>query len=398
MPVLGCGGKLLLQREAPQPCVLLSDGFDWSNNTIDLDCAEEGYWSGDRICLQAPGGLPIADNNVPGSINGVATYFGGTWFVGPNRDHITSNDHAFYKTASEEYPSGKAGDNANFYFIGGDTDGDGNIDGDDLITDRCYYIHVDSLGRISFYDTRCEALLGDPDDRVDLINTDFDYITVAPYGSTEYHNAIWQCHPEIGEYLQSDVQENLVIPIDSICDHPPDYALPANTATPEYGNAQLKPRGSNQGQPAPYWQIMCGIREWSLELDAPSVDTTSVGEKFGEAVKSLVTGGGSIDFFVEKQCCDDEISDGLTIMQLLLMTEKGSKASAEFYLISRSADGTACDTRTTCGDCGDLPGSLYYSTDILVTRNAVNMRPTELVAMTGNFVTTGEIRLLSTPD
>ena len=29
---------------------------------------------------------------------------------------------------------------------------------------------------------------------------------------------------------------------------------------------------------------MCEIREWSLELDAPAVDTTGVGEKFGESV------------------------------------------------------------------------------------------------------------------
>ena len=323
MPVLGCGGKLLLKREAPPPCVLLPDGFDWNSNTIDLDCAEEGYWTGDHICLQAPGGLPIADNNVPGSINGVATYFGGTWFVGPNRDHITSNTDDFYKKGTEAYPAGSAADAANFYFIGGDSDGDGDVDGDDAITDRCYYIHIDELGRVSFYESRCAALQGDPDDRVDLINVNFDYITIAPYGSTQYQNAIWQCQAEIGEYLQSDIQENLVIPIDSICDHPPEYELPANTTSPEYVNAQLNPRGSQQGKPAPYWQIMCAIREWSLELDAPSVDTTSVGEKFGEAVKSLVTGGGSIDFFVDRTCLDEEQGDGLMIMQLLLMTEKG---------------------------------------------------------------------------
>ena len=140
---------------------------------------------------------------------------------------------------------------------------------------------------------------------------------------------------------------------------------------------------------------MCGIREWTLELDAPSVDTTSVGEKFGEAVKSLVTGGGSVDFFVDKTCCDDETGDSFVLMQLLLMTENGSKAHAEFYLVDRTGDGAGCDSGDSCGDCGALPGSLYYSTDILVTRNAINMRPTDLVAMTGNFVTTGEIKLLA---
>jgi hypothetical protein len=398
MPVLGCGGKLLLKREAPDPCVIRPGGFDWNSNTVDLECYGDGYWTGDRICLQAPDGLPILDNGVPGTLDGVATYFGSTWFLGPNRDHIDANDDEFYKQGTEDYPDGQENDAANFYFIGGDTNGDGTIDDNDLITDRCYYIHVDELGRISFYDTRCEALLGDPDDRVDLQPLSFDYILIGPCGSQEYQNALWACYQAIGDYLESDIQENLVVPIDSICDHPPDYELPENTTSPEYGNAQVNPRGSKQGNHCPYWQIMCGIKEWTLELDAPSVDTTAVGEKFGEAVKSLVTGGGSIDFFVEKQCCEEEIGDGLLIMQLLLMTEKGSKAHAEFYLIDRGASDTACDTRTTCGDCGDLPGSLYYSTDILVTRNAINMRPTDLVAMTGNFVTTGEIKLLATPD
>ena len=393
MPVLGCGGQLRLRREAPDPCVIRPGGVDWNSNTIEIDCTDS-YWTGDHICLQSPDGLPIVDNNVPGSRDGVATYFGATWYLGPNRDHITASTHEFYKTASEEYPKDKKGDAANFYFIGGDTDGSGTIDDNDLITDRCYYIHVDELGRISFYTSHCAALVGDPDARVDLVNLGFDYIIIAPYGSQEYQNAIWQCQEAIGEYLQSDVQENLATPIDSICDHPPEYELPANTTTPDFANAQVNPRGAKQGRPAPYWQIMCGIREWSLELDAPSVDTTSVGEKFGESVKSLVTGGGNIDFFVERNCIADDKGDSMMLMQLLLMTEKGSKASAEFYLIQRDEDGKGCSS----GGCGALPGDLYYATDIMVTRNAVNMRPTQLVAMTGSFVTTGAIRLLTTHD
>ena len=393
MPVLGTGGQLKLKRDAPDPCVLLPGGFDWNTNTVDLDCTES-YWTGDHVCLQGPSGLPIVDNNVPGAIDGVATYFGGSWYVGPNRSHITSNTDDFYKKGTEAYPAGQQADAANFYFIGGDTNGDGTINDNDLIVDRCYYIHVDELGRISFYNSRCEALIGDPDGRVDLVPLDFDYITIAPHGSQQYQNAIWQCQPQIGAYIQSDIQENLAMPIDSICDHPPDYEQPENTTTPDFANAQIRPRGQQQGKPQPYWQVMCGIREWSLELDAPSVDTTAVGEKFGESVKSLVTGGGNIDFFVERQCLPEGVGDNMLIMQLLLMTEKGSKASAEFYLIQRDEDKQG----PSPGKCGDLPGDLYYATDILVTRNAVNMRPTQLVAMTGAFVTTGAIRLLTTHD
>ena len=53
-------------------------------------------------------------------------------------------------------------------------------------------------------------------------------------------------------------------------------------------------------------QALCGIREYSLTLDAPSIDTTIVGEKFGEAVKSLVSGGGSFEFFIDRNCIDGD--------------------------------------------------------------------------------------------
>ena len=69
----------------------------------------------------------------------------------------------------------------------------------------------------------------------------------------------------------------------------------------EFANADVQPRGSVNKGPHPLWTVMCDVKEWSLELDAPSVDTTGVGEKF-EAVKSLVTGGGSADFFIDRSC------------------------------------------------------------------------------------------------
>ena len=157
--------------------------------------------------------------------------------------------------------------------------------------------------------------------------------------------------------------------------------------TDEYDNANLLPRGE-QGEPAPFWQILCDIREWSLELNAPSVDTTAVSEKFGTAVKSLVTAGGSTEFLIDRECFDKDTRDnGLVIMQLLMMTEKGCQASAQFWLMS----GT-----DACGaDCDRIDGSLYYETEILITNTAVNLRPTEIVAGTASFVSTGEIKLLT---
>lgn len=70
-------------------------------------------------------------------------------------------------------------------------------------------------------------------------------------------------------------------------------------------------------------------------------------------------------------------------MQLLLLTEKGAKAEAEFFMIT--------DRASTCG--GLAPGDLYYKCEILVTNTAVNTRTSDVIVGTAQFVTTGPIEL-----
>jgi len=309
MAVLGSSGRLELKRETPDPCHITADQIDFTNNVVTGVCP--GFWSGDKIQINCfPNGTP------PPNPDGYASYFGSKWYLGPNRTQITAENDVFYKTSSEEYPSGQFGDNADFYVKeGGDippcTPGD-------------WWIHIDVLGNISFYTTRCGALAGCTSDRVDIENIGEDFVIV-PY------------------------------------DQP--------------------------------WRVIAQLREWVLELDAPSVDTTAVSEKWGEAVKSLVSGGGSTEFFIDRQCFDDETDNGLVLMKLLLMTEKGCKASAQFWMLDR---GDTCGV-TECGNRSRINGTLYYEADILITQNAINLRPEELVAGTAQFVTTGEIKLLETP-
>ena len=377
MAVLGVGGRLELKRCAPSACLISADSLDAQTNVYNEIC--DGYWSGDHVVVDC---LPIIEDGLPRNPEGWAQYFGGKWYVGPNRWHIDSNTDQFYKTATEEYPDGQFGDDAQFYGRGGD-----EINGDTV--NDCpdggegYWIHVDDLGRVSFYRNRCAALAGCEDDRVDLAPIGED-ITVAPFGSTEYLNAVWRCRDDLGEYRFSDGQRT-VAPFDSICDHPPRYEAPP-AGTDEYDNADMLPRPTDtQGEAAPYWQCVMDLREWTLQLDAPSVDTTSVSEKFGEAVKSLVSGGGSTEFFVERQCLTDLQADSNTLMKLLFLTENGCNADARFYLIDREGCGYDCE--------GLIKGELYYEAHILITGTAINVRPTEMIAGTATFVTTGPIRL-----
>ena len=374
MAVLGVGGRLFLRRDAPEACVAAGTSLDNADNSLTINCP--GYWSGDHVVTSC---LPVTTGLFPPNPAGYASYFGSRYFLGPNRSHIANFDDTFYKAAGEEYPDGQAGDAAQFYARVGDTSGGEEIQG---CTDQHYWVHVDALGRFSFYTDRCSALEGSHDKRLPLDGPIAGNIGIAAYGNAEYNNAIWQCFAQLGTYMPSDVEDSVTLV--SICEDPPLYVHPiADTA--EYDNADVRPRGEAQGSGWPYWQIICDLREWSLELSAPSVDTTAISEKFGEAVKSLVTGGGSAEFLIDRKCYDDKHDNGVLLMRLLLMTEKGCKASAEFFLMSRE-EGEG-------GTCSQIAGDLFYESELLVTASAVNVRPTEILAGTANFVTTGEIKL-----
>ena len=379
MDVLGVGGKLLLKRAAPEPFLISDSALDAGNNLYTA--SEPGYWNGDRVTVNC---LPTATGPFPPKVDGYANYYGGNWFLGPNRSHISSNTDKFYKTAAEAYPDGDLGGASQFYSREGDTSG-GNVI--PFCFPEDYYIHIDALGYLSFYFDRCAALVGSLTNRINLFPVG-GTTAVAPYGTLDYSNAVWGCLSSLGEYRFSDAQDTVTLI--SICADAPAYQLPEgnlNTETFSYNNANIVTRGAGR-QAAPFWQQLCDIAQWSLELNAPSVETTSVSEKFGNAVKSLVTGGGSAEFLIDRKCYTDEKDNGLALMQLLLMTEKGCEATAQFWIIDREGNPDA--------NHGAIQGSLYYETNILVTASAVNLRPTEIVAGTVQFVTTEDIKLLIT--
>lgn len=378
MAVLGIGGRLYLKREAPDACVISSSAVT-NDNSLLTNCP--GYWTGDKVTTSC---LPTGGGNFPPNPDGYGMYYSSKYFQGPNRTQVNGLDDDFYKSSSEEYPTGEAGDDSQFYSRVGDVS-----NSETLVDcgDGAYFIHLDELGAISFYNSRAHALEGSPDDRVSLFDNLFGVIGLAPFGSANYNNAFWRCVTGIEDYSFGDVQD--ISSLASICDDAPDYEAPAFDSD-EYENANVSPRSTLAGQTAPYWQLICEVANWSLELSAPSVDTTSLSEKFGEAVKSLVTGGGSAEFLIDRESYAEDHDSGTTLMKLLLMTERGCKASARFYLVNRGGG--------VQGSGNQIPGDLYYSSELLVTNSAVNVRPADIIAGTANFVTTGEIKLLEATD
>jgi hypothetical protein len=351
MTVLGVNGIVRLRRAAPSPIVI-----PVSTARADIDSfviRDQEFWNGDEVRLLAPDGLPLSTSALP---NGVGCYFGSFWDLGPNRTHVTAEDDQYYAS------------NNNAYFYNRGTP----------VNTATYYIYRDRLDRISFYDTRTKALKGDPSDRVDIKQLDFRYIVMSAAGTEEYDNAIAECVAAAGDYRLSDVVDE--ISLLSICNFPPTYLQPV-AGTAEYDDAELSPRRWINGFP---WIIQGLVEEWSLDLNADSVNTTSVGDKFGENVKSIVTGGGSFDFYVDHQASEDEY-DPTSLMKLLLMTEKGCKASAQFYMIYGREVSVERPER--------LAGDLFYECDILITNTAINTRADALIVGTANFVTTGQIQL-----
>ncbi len=103
------------------------------------------------------------------------------------------------------------------------------------------YVHVDVLNRLSFYRTRAAALAGANDVTREGID-------------------------------QSDFTLDPTVPIEL--------------------------RLVNE------WKLEACLQGWSLNLNSNEIDTTGLGDKFFDGVKSLVRGGGSFDFLVEREASD----------------------------------------------------------------------------------------------
>ena len=246
------------------------------------------------------------------------------------------------------------------------------------------YVHVDQLNRLSFYRTRAAALTGAND--VTRENLDQSAFTLDP-----------------------------AVPIEL--------------------------RLVNE------WKLEACLQSWSLNLNASEIDTTGLGDQFFDGVKSLVQGGGTLDFLIEREARDPRntaiisrseyanayvfydapttetyneasivgSSAGVTaydnanitpapaeftydtkqlravgtsnLLRLLLNTGEQTEGEAEFWMI----DGDAQDRTSYTGML--LPGDLYYKAQVMLTSSAVSVRATDIITGSANFVTVREVQL-----
>ena len=108
------------------------------------------------------------------------------------------------------------------------------------------------------------------------------------------------------------------------------------------------------------WLIQCDLTDWVFEMDATQLDENAIGQAFGESAKGM--------------------------LRLMMLSEQGSKARARFQLL---------DQRNASAPL--VPERVFYETDILLGKTAVNTSAVDVIRMNAQFIATGRIRLANRP-
>ena len=200
------------------------------------------------------------------------------------------------------------------------------------------------------------------------------------------------------------------------------------------------------------WRLECGLTSWTLNLNAQELDISGLGDQFFDGIKSIVKGGGTFDFLVDRETYDPNSSTIISLpnyqnavlwtdspdvttyidasitdnspdttgnynnaivtgvepaprtyqlmarsgtsnlMRLLLETSGQAQAEAEFWIIQGE------EARGVYADRVIEPGDLFYRANILVTSTAISTAATDVIAGSATFVTVQDVELLEGPE
>jgi len=363
MAVLGSGGVLDISREIPDATALTSARL----NANSISLANQSYWAGDRIIIASADGVPF-DVNGDGYADcpdGHGFYRGSAWDVGPSRAFYTGSD----TDASPIYSYGQS-----LLTQSGDTIV--TQDGDDLLspglesTDDWYntaattglatqvdgYMSRDVLDRIKLWTTE-GAAHSESGTEKPLVGVKPSNFIIAHYDNdASYISAINTAANLIKPLTLPDSEQRL----ESVITLPAGFSVVCENRD---------------------WKLQCDLTEWVMSIDASNLDTTAIGEAFGEHVKSLVRGAGSLQFLAEHSSVNAE-QDSLALLRLVLLTQNQCNTKARFHIYKNRSEPSP-----------RINGSIYYECDILLTNTRLNTRVTEIIAGTADFVATSEIKL-----
>lgn len=363
MAVLGSGGVLNISREIPDAMALTVARL----NADSISLANQAYWAGDRIIIAAADGVPF-DVNGDGYADcpdGHGFYRGSAWDTGPALAFYVgglTDGAPFYNygypllTQSGDTITTQDGDDLLFPGLAADEDWYNTTATTGLTTQIDGYMSRDVLDRIKLWTTE-GAAHSETGTEKPLVTVKPSNFIIAHYDNdATYASAINTAANSIQPLTLPDSEQRL----ESVITLPAGFSVVCENRD---------------------WKLQCDLEEWVMSIDASNLDTTAIGETFGEHVKSLVRGAGSLQFLAEHSYVDTE-QDGLALLRLVLLTQNQCNTRARFYIYKdRSAPSPRID------------GSVYYECDILLTNTRLNTRATEVIAGTADFVATSEIKL-----
>lgn len=146
-------------------------------------------------------------------------------------------------------------------------------------------------------------------------------------------------------------------------------------------------------------RILGEVTDYELNTNRETADVTSLGEAFRQRISTLITGSGSCTAFwnYEAFATENRNISGYTnevsqyLHQLVLRQDLGACFRARFYLKTRAT------TPYTGGVPGPTTEQIFYDLNGVITDVGVAFNADEPVRSRINFVTTGELALLSEP-
>jgi|TARA_Y100000289_G_C3928695_1_gene155065 hypothetical protein len=344
MAVLGTGGLLEISREIPNPMALSYQRLNIGSTPYTITFASPSYWQGDRIILAADGGLPIDinGNGYADCPDGHGMYRGSTWALGPNR--------AWY--------SGSETDNAPFYNSAGNSNSFYNTAAATGLTKQTdAYMSRDLLDRIRLWTTEAAAHSQSGTEKAFINVKPKNFVIARYFDNATYASAIDSAIASIADLVINGESVLSVL-----------ITLPAGFHVPcEDGNRD--------------YSLQAYLQRWVLSLDAASLDTTAIGQTFGENIKSLVRGAGSINFMADHRSVAGE-QDTLALLRLVMLLQNQCNTKAKFYLYKNRNE---ADPK--------IDGSVYYECEIVLTNSNLNTVAGDITTGTADFVATSEIAL-----
>jgi len=356
--ILGYGGTVQLSREWPEPTVFPQSSRAGANAIF---CQNKAFWTGQHVLIYSYVGLPLkADGAVYAPAPEGHRFWGGSNLAqGPNTAHRGTGNTLFWRQSGGDpliYNPGTPGSPAvNFNVAGTVQNPATNFNvyevssgfweselttGFDQVLSA--YVNRDQLDRITFYESEGGAINRNPEELITFSSVEYRNLLIAPYSASADYQIAFEA---LGQFLYDEAPEREQ-GASAFVDLPEDMLSIAED--PEQ-------RG---------WSILVGCREWTLQTDPTVLDTTAIGEDFGDSVKDVVRGSGSFNGFIPVSNPDSASFDARGFIRLMLMSETGSKARVRLRVQDQRSVG--CEKEDAVWiECDILlgPGEISASVD-----------------------------------